>query len=283
MPFKTKSSVKFMRRSRRTLGLRKKKVTKVSKKLIRTIANKVVSRRLMDKEVRSSNSQGLFAYPGAALGLPPNIWSNNNILDTSVVYQGIAQNFGEGNRISNIIHPKKFTFSFMLAPNDNNVPSPIHIRMYVLTFKFDPNNSVAADIWGSMQNWSTTGGLNRSFFDNGNGTSGMAGDLTDLMKPINTNVWRVYKVKTFKIGVSATPTFGTTQYGNNDFKLSIRKTINLLPYIPKTIQYNDAEINSVNKKVFIVFECLRADGASNDVTTQYAKLYYNYNFKYENA
>lgn len=277
MPYKPKSTRKFTRRTRKT----SKGSTKVSKKLIRSIAKKVVSSQIQDKEVRQDGGLGLHSFPGSVAAAPPNVWTNANIFDTSVVYTGVAQGTGEGNRIGNIIRPKKFTFGMILTPQAG-ITTPIMVRMYVCTFKFDPNNAVAADIWGSVQNWSTTGGLNRSFFDNGNTSTGMAGDLSDLMKPINTDVWRVYKVKTFKVGCSSGPAFGTAT-GNNDFKVMHRKTINLLPYIPKRITYNDANTNSLNKKVFLIFQCIKADGTTNDNVSIYANLYYNYHFKYESA
>jgi len=256
-------------------------VKKTNDKTIRKIAQQVVSRNIANKEVRQDGALGIHSYPGVANATPPNVWTNANIFDTSTVYTGIAQGTGEGNRVGNILRPKKFTFGMVLTPQAGIV-SPVMVRMYVLTFRFDPNNAVAADIWGSMQNWSTTGGLNRTFFDNGNTATGMAGDLSDLMKPINKDCWIVHKVKTFKIGCASGPTIGTAT-GNNDFKLLTRRTINLLPYIPKRIVYQDAVTNSLNKKVFIVFQCMKADGTSNDNTSIYANLFYNYNFQYENA
>jgi len=281
MSYKLKGKSKFVRRGRAT---RRTMVRpKVSKKTMAKVARAVVSRYMPDKEVRDSAGIGLYSYPNVVLGAPPNLWTNNNIIDTSTIYAGISQGTGEGNRVANIIRPKKFNFSFMLTPNDTSIPSPIFVRMYIATFRFDPNNAVAADIWGSCQDWSTTGGINRSFFDNGNTSTGMAGDLTDLLKPINTDCWMVKKVKTFKVGVSSTPALGSTQYGNNDFKYVIKKSVNLLPYIPKRIVFNDTATNSLNKKTFIIFQCIRADNVTNNVNTQYAKLFYNFHFKYESV
>lgn len=237
-----------------------------------------------DMEVRLQGSQGLYTFPGSVFGTPPNNWTNNNILDVSSVYTGIAQGTGEGNRIGNVIKARKLKFSFVLTPNLNAITSPLNVRMWILTFKFDPNNSLAVDVWGSMQNWNATGGLNRSFFDDGNTTSGMSGDLSDLLKPVNTDAWIVHKCKTFKLGHSGSPMTGTPAIsGNNDYKLNIRKTIDLLPYIPKRITYNDANTNSLNKKVFIVFQCIQADGSTNNITTQAAAIWYNYHFKYEST
>lgn len=252
-------------------------------KRLRKEIKKEFHRMTPDQEVRSSAGIGLYTFPGSAMSTPPNLWTNNNIIDVSTVYQGIAQGTGEGNRFGNVIKPTKFTFSFILTPNQGEVASPLNVRMWILTFKFDPNNTTAADIWGSMQNFSTTGGLNRSFFDDGNVATGMDGTLTDLMKPVNTDAWTVHKCKTYKLGHSSTPVVGTAIYGNNDYKLNIRRTVNLLKYIPKRITYNDVHTNSLNKKVFIVFEVLRADGGNNNVTTQFASLYYNYHFKFEST
>lgn len=260
-----------------------KSYLKVSKSMTRQLVKDEFHRMTPDQEVRLGDGNGLYSFPGAAMGAPPNLWTNNNIYDVSEVYNGIAQGTGEGNRFGNVIRPRKLKFSFLIVPNEASIPAPIQVRMWILTFKFDPNNATDPDIWGSMQNWSTTGGLNRSFYDNGNTASGLAGDLSDLMKPVNTDVWTVHKCKTYKLGHASTPAVGTAVYGNNDFKLNIRKTVDLLPYIPKRITYNDANTNSLNKKVFIVFELLRADGQTNNVVTQYAQIYYNFHFKFEST
>lgn len=269
----------------RPVGLRKssKKENRHKLAFLRRQVVREVHRLTPDMEVRGSSTKALYSFPGVAHGTPPNSWTLNNIFDVSDIYSGISQGTGEGNRIGNVIRPRKMSFSFLLLPNQATQNSPINVRMWILTFKFDPNNAVAADIWGSMQNWNASGGLNRSFFDDGSTTSGMDGTLTDLMKPVNTDAWTVHKCKTYKVGHSSTPVASASVSGNNDYKLNVRKTVNLLPYIPKRITYNDANTNSLNKKVFIVFECLKADGLGNDVTSKMCDIFYNYHFKYEST
>lgn len=251
---------------------------------MRRIAENVVSMNVQDQEVRFSNNQNMVSFPGTAAGAPPNAWTNNNVFDTSVVYTGITQGTGEGNRVGNRIKIKKFRFSFILNPSVNILTCHM-VRMFVVTYKFDPNGSTASDIWAACQNWSTTGTVNRSFFDNGSATTGMLGNMQDLMLPVNTDAFTVHKVKTFKLGYSSLPTVaaGNAINGNNDFKYIIRGGVNLHKYMPKFIKYNDATTVHYNKKIFILFEVLSADGASNDDISAKASIWYNYNFVYENA
>lgn len=252
---------------------------------LKSVVKQEIKRNTPDQENRIEGGLGLYSYPGSAHGttMATNLWVNNNIIDVTDVWMNIAQGTGEGNRFGNVIKPRKLNFSFLLAPNQAAITSPINVRMWVLTYKFGINNASDADVWDSMQNFNATGGMASSFFDNGNSRSGMSGNLDDLMKPVNTDAWMVYKCKTYKLGHSSTPAVGTAVYGNNDYKLNVRKTINLLPYIPKRITYNDNLSTNLNKKVFIVFECLKADGSSNNNTTQYAVLWYNFHFKWEST
>lgn len=262
---------------RRRKGLRKPRVTKGLKKVIQN----EISRAAQNKEVRNSGDTDMFSFPGSAQGAPPNSWSQRNIFDTSVVYSGLTQGTGEGNIIGNRLKIKKFRFSFIINPAVQ-ITTPMLVRMYVLTYKFDPVNATANDIWSTAQNWSTSGGVNKTFFDNGSSSNGMTGKLQDLLMPINTNVYAVHKVKTYKLGYSALPFTGSEVVtGNNDFKYLIRGSVDLAKYHRKILNYNDATTVNYNKKVFIVYQILSADGGDDNDLTQRCHIYYNYHFVYE--
>lgn len=272
--------------ARQVARLRSKEEYRNSRRAMRRIAQEVVSRNLTDHEVRNSSEQNLYSFPGVAGGSTlPTLWSANNVFDTSVVWTGINQGGGEGARLANRLKIKKFRFSFIINPSSNLLTAHM-VRMYVVTYKFDPNGATNNDIWAACQNWSSTGTVNRTFFDNGNSTNGMTGSMQDLLMPINTDAFTVHKVKTFKLGYASVPDDGsaaTTISGNNDFKYIIRGSVNVGKYMPKYLKYNDNSTVSYNKKVFIIFEVLSADGASNDDIAVRGKIWYNYNFVFESA
>lgn len=248
---------------------------KMYKKAIRKIARQEVHRMAEDKEqkVGFSNRQ-LYSYPSTTT--IPNNFETNNIIDCSQAWSNIAQGTGEGNRIGNKITLKKYMFSFVLNYNVNvNVPQ--FVRMWVLTYKLDPNNATTADIWAGLNN-----GVTGTFFDNGNNANGMSGNLLDLVAPVNTNVWTIHKCKTFKVSAASAPTGGTAT-SNNDFKYAIRGRVDLLKY-QKRIQYNDVSTIVYNKKIFIVFECLGADGTIvPDTFAHRCNLNYFFNVKWEDV
>lgn len=255
----------------------KKKNILVSKKAIRKTVAKTVKQLVESKEVRNSQANAtLYSYPHTPT--LPNNYASNNIFDTSLVYQGIGQGTGEGNRIGNVIHPSKFRFSFCMTARQG-LSSPLIVRMYVLTYKFDPNNSTVNDVWACLQQAQPSPGS--SFFDNGNSSNGMTGTLVDLLLPVNTDVMRIYKTATYKLSPAGVPQGAGGS--NNDFKYFIRQTIDLLKYIPAQIKWNDNGTTSYNKKVYIVFEALSSDGTTITDTSSIINFSYSYHFQYKDA
>lgn len=242
---------------------------------MRRIAKKEVNKLAEHKEFKvGTSNQPLFSFPSTAT--IPNNFNSNNILDTSIAYQNIAQGTGEGNRIGNEITLSQLRFSFIINYNAA-ITQPQFVRMWVVTYKFDPNNAQTADVWSSVQNGVTS---SANFFDNGNSSNGMLGTMLDLIAPVNTDVMTVHKCKTYKIGCATAPSGGATA-GNNDFKYAVKDYIDLLKYVPKRVKYNDTATTSFNKKVFIIFECLAADGTVvNDTAPARCLINYFYNVKW---
>lgn len=242
---------------------------------MRRVAKKEISKMAEHKENKvGTSNQPLYSYPSSPT--LPNNFNTNNILDTSIAYQNIAQGVGEGQRVGNEIKLSQFRFSFILNYNVSvNVPQ--FVRMWVLTYKFDPNNATTADVWSSLNNSLTTAA---NFFDNGNTANGMLGSLLDLVAPVNTDVMTIHKCKTYKIGAASAPSGGTTT-GNNDFKYAVKDYVDLLKYHAKTVKFNDTATISYNKKTFIVFECLGADGVVvPDTFGSRCQINYFYNVKW---
>jgi len=244
-------------------------------KTMRKIAKAEIHKMAEDKESKIGfSNRPLYSYPSTAT--IPNNFETYNIIDCSTIWSNISQGTGEGNRIGNKITFRKYMFNFILNYNVAvNVPQ--FVRMWVITYKFDPNNASTADIWSCINGAITSA---RNFFDNGNSSNGMDGTLLDLVSPVNTNVVTVHKCKTFKVGAATAPSGGLTA-GNNDFKYAIKSRVNLLKY-QKRVQFNDAASTSYNKKIFIIFECIVADGVVvPDTSVPRCNLNYFFNLKWE--
>lgn len=255
---------------------------KTAVKMMRKIAKAEISKMAEDKEVRLSGAnRALYSYPGQTT-YASSYWGANNIYDTSIVWAGLSQGTGEGNRIGNKIRIKRFRMSCIIYPITEASTvnqGPYNVRVWVVSSKLNPNSLSPALVYSSMCDLGTN---EKSFFDNGSSTNGMVGNLTDLLLPVNTNVWNVHKCMTFKIANSQAPETGNAQ-GNNDYKFNKKFYIDLKKYQNKVLQFNDASLNQYNKKIWVVFEVLNAAGVViNDVVSnQLLGLTYNYDFRYE--
>lgn len=253
---------------------------------MRQIAKHEIHRAAENKEVRLSEAnRALYSYP-ITTTVAQSGFVANNIIDCSDVWDTISQGVGEGQRVGNKIKIMKYRYTGILncfnREGSNNF-GPFYVRIWVLTYKFDPNGAQVTDIWSGLAN-NQAG----NFFDNGNATNGMQGNLLDLMLPVNTKVWTVHKCMTFKLGYQSNPNI-TGADGNNDFAYSRKFYIDLKKYQGGTIQYNDTSTTSFNKKLFIVYEVLNAggiaiadtNGTGGTLDNRMLNLTSSFNFEFE--
>jgi len=78
-------------------------------------------------------------------------------------------------------------------------------------------------------------------FDSGNSTFSPVGSSTEMMLPINKELYKVYWRQTFKLGAAYGPNASTTQSPNNDFDLTRTFGFDACKYIMKNriLKYND--------------------------------------------
>lgn len=154
-------------------------------------------------------------------------------------FQGTAQ----GQRVGNRVKLNKFMLrGFIHADPSSTVPS--YVRMLII-----------APLDGSI-------GLGNAadLFQNGNISYGPAPNFNDMTARINTDKYKFYYSRLFKVG----PSSWSTQ-GDNDFKNFIQYKVNCMKMFPKIIKYNDAATNptSVILHPTVVFISLDWDGAAN--------------------
>jgi len=80
-----------------------------------------------------------------------------------------------------------------------------------------------------------------ALFDSGNSTFSPVGSSTEMMLPINKELYKIYWRKTFKLGAAYGPNASTTQSPNNDFNLTRTFGFDVCKYIMKNriLKYND--------------------------------------------
>lgn len=242
---RTKSSPKknFSRPRRIKKALR----AKAKKRGLRMMVRRQVNAMAETKEKRT-------AVANLALsGDPASATYVNGFFTPHTVIAGIPQGTKIDERVGNRVKLTRVTFNAILRANYDRT-APMLVMMLVLTDKHKPTEVLATD-WNdaAFGNQTATAG---NILQDGSTTTGFAKRLTDTMVPINTDRYTVYRRKVWKVGRAE----ANAANSNNDFKLLHRLKVNLLKYMPKTYRWNDANASNLNRRVFIAFHVVLADG-----------------------
>lgn len=251
------------------LKYRRNNVARICKKVISSMAERKVS------VWTSQRSMGSYNFTQ---------FSTENILDINRnVLSPIAQGVDQAGRIGNKIKTKSCIIRGVLCPYQANSTQsgqwlpPMEVKMWILSYKPNPNSASLTDITTMCGN---------EIFQLGGINQGMTTTLTDIVAPINSNVVNCYYQRTFKLGTAQASnnlnSVNSFQYGNNDFKLNHKFRINLTKYMPKNVNYDDTFSNPYNRKIFIVFESVYANGISQpaNTTTPSVDLWFSVEYKY---
>lgn len=168
----------------------------------------------------------------------------------------VLQGVGEGNRIGNQIVPVRCTFSGVIWPNpysaqSNANPEPVEVCMWI----FSPKANVKYGSPADLQN-----NILAKFFQYGNNTLPISGQMQDIMLPPNKDVIHLWKKRVFKLGNSAyfnwgganTPNNASNQFLNNDFKLNCRFRVDFTKFMPRKVVWNDTDTVPTSRPVFAV-------------------------------
>ena len=193
-------------------------------------------------------------------------WSSNQI-HVLTPYDGtfgstvINQDATQAGRIGNKVKIRKASLrlaSWAMPYNavTNPTPTPLMVRVWIFTRK-------------DFQNIPTN---LPNFFQAGSSSIAPIGNITDYLYPPNTDVYTVYKTVDFKLGPAAftSATGGQAAYGyyaNNDFELCDLRTIDITPYLPATIDWNDSTALPFSRPVFMTMESVCADGTTQSSGT----------------
>jgi len=184
---------------------------------------------------------------GANSMLPIILSANSTNLSIS---QGTASDQRIGNRVEFV--SGRIKLDFWSAPYDatnNPFPMPCVVKIWIATRRDLALQQPASSL--------------PSFFQNGSTATNPSGYLQDLTRPINTDLYRVYKSYTFKIGNSAYTGSGSSAgnsfFASNDFKLNKRLNINYTKYLIKNGKYNDSTNTPVNRGLYMFMCCYSAN------------------------
>ena len=269
----------FRRRSplRAKRPVRGKYARKYTKRPARRTSMVKLIKRVVHKmaENKVKNKTGLVALSNTYF---TSTWNSNNVLPLSPYqsYIDIAQGNGQGDRIGNKISTRRLMLTFVIHPYgyqaENNVfPLPQDIRIVIGKFK---DNSTQLQGLGT--------GVS-SIFQNGGSSSSPSGQLSDIVRSLNKDIFTCYYDKVVKVGNSNYIGTGNDPkpqyYANNDYKLNVVRKIDCTKWCNKTIDFNDTTaLPSVPVLSMFAF-CCNADGSAGSKYN--SVMWYELKYEYE--
>lgn len=260
---------KRIKKSGKPKRIFKKKAAKPMKKMVRSIC-KAVTQRQAEKKVTvyqtgfsvsgNTTTSGLQYYPMTPYG----------------GYMQIAQGLGQGDRIGNNIRTVKATLKYVIyalpySAGNNPTPIPQEVRLWFFSQK-SSNTLPVTNL--------------ADFINTGNSSTSLSGTLLDLNRLVNSDVYtylghRTHKVFTAQFNSGAAGTTPTASfYGNNDFHFNARGTIDMTPWFPKVIKFNDSNNNPNSRLVVMLAQSINADGSVQAVGTFPTTMNFQITFKY---
>lgn len=183
----------------------------------------------------------------------------NNALPAYQINQGTAQ----GERVGNKIAPTYVRVKGVIRPNPlyndtaNYNPCPMYVVLWVV--------SLAKSLGDDLNVLEAV--ISNSFFQDGNKSLGMTGQLIDLTQTVNSAHITVHNKRVMKLGAADyVSAFGAglannnaQRFANNDFNLS--KMFSLRLKFPKTVTWNDGGTTPTSMRRWWMFAVpYRVDG-----------------------
>jgi len=212
----------------------------------------MLSRQLETKTVGFNPSTRVIRYPAAGA-----LFNQQNIVPLAFNGAGIQllQGVGDGQRVGNKIRVKRLRFNFVLRPRQyetgtNPKPIPNMIRIVLFYERQSPTITPAIDT---------------NFFEYNTTATPPSGELSDMLAPINENVYRKFAERTVKLGFAEAYGAGSDvawqQYANNDYKLNVMMKWDITKYIPKNIRFPDNSSTSSTRGLWAAVLPAPADGS----------------------
>lgn len=219
-----------------------------------------------------------------AKGLRP---FSSSLQDTNVValspfpsFLAINQGDGESDRVGNKIKLKHLSINFDLYPmpynaSTNPIIQPQNIMFLVFYDKSNPTTL-------------PTPTANGDFFDFNNSAQNFQGNLTDLSRWFNTDRYKIFYKRIFKLGFasyeSAGPDTNNELFSNNDYKLSfVNIHVPLTKYAVSRVQFDDNDATPTTRGLFAMWISVPASNAGWPSGTVSASVTYQVHAEYEDA
>mgnify|MGYP002795091842 CR=1 FL=1 len=250
MLFKKKVYRKKVVRKRKVI--KRSNIRKIAKQAVLSLAEKKVVSYTVSNLPISNYVVG--AYAGTANSL------STYYLTPNTNYLVIAHGNTQAGRIGNKIRLNKVTLRMVLYANIYNAtltiaPRPCEVILYV---GYQKNSANGAPDIGYP-----------SFYQSGSSSVVPTGNLSDIIRSVNKDYYRIVATKRYKIGNSfwngTTALVTPGDYGdfaNNDYKMNKTIMMDLTKHCVKDVIYNDNNTEPTTRGLFFWIEAVTANGTA---------------------
>ena len=185
----------------------------------------------------------------------------------------IAQGLGQAGRLGNEISIRKAVLKirFNPKPNTNVSPLPLILKCWLCSYKIENASALALADYSN-------------FFDTGNSSIGFQNNTLDLVLPVNTDEWTLYKTWEIKLGVSGVSagyTSAANVFDNSPFSDGF--VIDYADKLKSALKYDDSVNTCTNRNMFLIIQAVAADGSGPAEGLAIAEYHYTLNISYEDA
>lgn len=249
----------------------------MSKKCVISPCVKQYVKKAIHQNVENKQASFTQSFSFGSVVNDPNLYTRP--LTPGVGLLTIPQGTGQGDRIGNKIRVMKAMLRFTLNANPydlnaNPLPTPAEVCIWIGYLKSVPTVAPSS---ATLSN----------FFQSGSFVSGFAGDIRDLIKPINKDFFTVKKVLRFKIGTSMSDGTGSQvsrQYlANNDYKFNVCRNVDITSIYPASLRYADTSTGAQNAGLFMWMQSMSADGTATTINVTPTRINWTIDLTYEDA
>lgn len=214
---------------------------------------------------------------GSALESPD--WNTTPILFYPG-YHTLPLGVQNGQRVGNKCMIRKVYLSYVINPlpydaATNVGPSPLHVML--MLYRLKQAKAVLP----------TSGDISTKLFDNGGGSFGASGTLTDLVAVPNREYFDFAMRWTERCGYSSYSGTGAQagqqNFNNNEYPFNVVRRKDITKHLNKTMIFDDSTSTVQNSNLFFGFVTVNGTGSASGATQLTAKVTWSIQIEYEDA
>lgn len=192
-------------------------------------------------------------------------------------FGSVTQGTGQGQRIGNRIKLTGASLKFVITPLNyngvtNTTPQPIDVILWMFYDKEVPSQ---LPVQGN------------DFLQLGGAAQALTGTVMDEIAPVNTDQYVLAMRKVYKVGYAVDAgtgaVAGSQNYANNDYKFAVKRSVNLLKHLIKTVKYDDNNATPTTRGMYCIFEAVKPTGSATAALLEPAMVSIMMDYKYKDA